>query len=113
MGWMIGDGMAMEIDLNGPVMERLVQVGTDFMTGWKAAEDQIASLAAQLGNDPMGRAFRSDFDPAAEQIAGVVSLLAERVERRGRAGRDLVAIYEATNELATQAIRDATRASQL
>jgi hypothetical protein len=98
------DGYGAPIDLNGtgismfPVpaekmMADIAKILSDVWDGWNAANGQIQSLEGKLGDGPMGKPVRKQYNPAAEQIRKVISDTVAQLSTLSEEGTKAPPIY--------------------
>jgi hypothetical protein len=92
------------IDLNGtgismfPVpatkmMSDIAQILTDVWDGWNAANGRIESLEGKIGDGPMGKPVRNQYNPAVKQIRKVIAETVEQLSKLSEEGTKAPPIY--------------------
>lgn len=92
------------IDLNGtgismfPVpaekmMGDIAKILTDVWDGWSAADGRIESLEGKLGDGPMGKPIRSQYNPAAKQLREIIAETVEQLSTLSEEGTKAPPIY--------------------
>jgi hypothetical protein len=92
------------IDLNGtgismyPVaatrmMSDIAQILTDVWDGWSAANARIESLEGKIGDGPMGKPTRAQYNPTAKQIREVIAETVDQLSKLSEEGTKAPPIY--------------------
>jgi hypothetical protein len=101
---MTNPDMGTAIDLNGTgismyptpawkMMTDIAKILTDAQDVWTRASGQIHALEGKLGDGPMGKPFRKQYNPAAKQLDKVVNGMVENLGQVSQTGKDAVPMY--------------------
>ena len=89
----------------GPAGKMMTDIANALKTaqdGWKAAEGKIKALEGKLGDGPMGKEFRAQYNPAVENIGEFIPDMLERLEKLSKAGTRAVPTYVDQDQAAGQ-----------
>jgi hypothetical protein len=92
------------IDLNGTgismypmptekVTNEVARLFREVRDGWAAANSKIESLEGKLGDGPMGKPVREQYNPAVKQIREVVPPTTKQLGKISEAGTKSVPLY--------------------
>lgn len=91
------DGYGAPIDLNGTgismypapatkMMSDIAQILTDVWDGWTAANGRIESLEGKIGDGPMGKPARAQYNPGAKQIRKIIAETVDQLSKLSEEG---------------------------
>jgi hypothetical protein len=92
------------VDLNGTgismfparaekMMTDIAKILSDTWDGWTAADNKIQSAEGKLGEGPMGKPMRGQYNPAAKQIREVVADAIKQLSILSEAGSKAPQMY--------------------
>lgn len=92
------------IDLNGtgismypaPTEQMLIDVATILTTvrdGWHASNGKIEGLEGKLGDGPLGKPVKEQYNPAVKQLRESIDLMVERLGTLSEQGNKAVPLY--------------------
>jgi hypothetical protein len=88
-----GTGISMYPAPTSKMMADIAQILTDARGGWDKANGQIHALEGKLGDGPMGKPFRQQYNPAAKQLTKVIDEMVENLSQVSKTGTDAVPMY--------------------
>lgn len=88
-----GAGIDMFPVLAQKMMSDIATALTDAQDGWKASDSRILSLEGKLGEGPMGKPVREQYNPAAKQMREFITQILERLDKLSDAGTKAVPLY--------------------
>jgi hypothetical protein len=97
-----GAGIDMFPGPAGEMMTRIADALKNARDGWHRAEGRIESLEGKLGDGPMGKEFREQYNPATEKIGEFITDMVERLEKLSKAGTEAVPTYVNQDQAAGQ-----------
>jgi hypothetical protein len=92
------------VDLNGtgismypaPAEKMMTDIAEILRTGqeaWSAADGKIEDLQGKLGDGPMGKPFKKQYDPTAKQLRELIKTTMELLGKLSAAGSKAPGIY--------------------
>jgi hypothetical protein len=88
-----GAGIDMYPDPAAKLMTDIADVLTAAKTGWDTGSKKIEDLAGKLGDGPMGKPFKKQYDPAAKALSEFIPDNLERLDKLSDAGTKAVPLY--------------------
>jgi hypothetical protein len=89
-----GDGIDMYPDPAKVLMVNIAKTLTDAQKAWDTSSNKIEGFAGKLGDGPMGKPFKEQYDPAWKAINKFVPQQLERLESLSKSGTDAPPLYE-------------------
>lgn len=97
-----GAGIDMYPDPAGKMMGDIAEVLRLAKEGWDTNSKKIEDLAGKLGDGPMGKPFKKQYEPAAKKLSEFIPDNLERLETLSDAGTKAVPLYVNTDQQAGQ-----------
>jgi hypothetical protein len=88
-----GTGISMFPAQAAKMMTDIAKILSDTWDGWTAAKGQIDSLEGKLGDGPMGKPMREQYNPAAKQISEIVGTAVAQLSNLSEQGSKAPQIY--------------------
>lgn len=84
------------------MMGRIADVLKAAKDGWDTNSKKIESLADKLGDGPMGKPFKKQYEPAAKKLSEFVPENLERLTSLSESGTEAVPLYKNSDHNAGQ-----------
>jgi hypothetical protein len=84
------------------MMSDIAQILTDVWDGWSAANARIESLEGKIGDGPMGKPVRAQYNPAVKQIREVIAESMNQLSKLSEEGTKAPPLYVETDLQAGQ-----------
>lgn len=97
-----GGGIDMYPEPAGLMMGRIADVLKAAKEGWDTNSEKIESLAGKLGDGPMGKPFKKQYEPAAKKLSEFIPETLERLKKLSEAGTEAVPLYKKSDQNAGQ-----------
>jgi hypothetical protein len=97
-----GAGIDMYPEPAGHLMSNIADTSKNAKDGWDTNIQKIEDLASKLGEGPMGKPFKEQYDPAAKKLKEFVPDHLERLGKLSKSGTEAVPLYVKTDQQAGQ-----------
>ena len=88
-----GTGISMLPAQTQKMMTDIAKILSDTWNGWIAADGKMKSLEGKLGDGPMGKPMRKQYNPAAKQLREVIATAIEQLSKLSEEGGKAPQIY--------------------